>query len=423
MSKVRLFQSVFFVCASFSMMMCTSGEEGEETESLQSEEQIAAQIFTGKVVDGNNAPIAGARVTINGVARTTSSTGSYVVTVSDSNAGYAFDIRKNGYSPMTFRRMSGVQSAVHQMVAGFTQVIEPSRLTTVVETSSGIQVTVPANSLRSISGGAPVGSVRFTVIPTSASAMPGDFTGVRPDGTRVSMESIGAVTLQAVDSAGNALRVATGSSLSVRLPVPASAGGRVPSCVFNDTCRIPMWRYQPATGLWVEAPSSRPTFSQTDTTFPIPAPPPGLEIDQFDIIGTWNADIDTGTASSCIYVETYDFPSNCYPITISLAQNLPQSGGGFSLVQRWNYAMVSVPEPLAVIYNVGEDAPTSMSFKFPAGATCSPVTLDGPPSAGPNPPMPPGNVGISIDSGPTWGGVGRPTNTDQCAQVTLEGPL
>lgn len=57
---------------------------------------VAPTLFSGPVVDVHGAPVAGARGTANGVARTTGSNGQYTVPVIQTTSGYRFDIRKDG---------------------------------------------------------------------------------------------------------------------------------------------------------------------------------------------------------------------------------------------------------------------------------------------------------------------------------------
>lgn len=431
MSKVRLFQSVFVVCASVSMMMCSPVSEEEEGEIVSAEEGISAQLFTGRVIDENGAAIAGARVTINGILRTTSSTGSYAVSIIESTSGYAFDIRKDGYGPLTLSRTKGKTGLVHTMKAAFTMTIAPTRPAVIVEPSSGIQVTIPANSLRSGTG-TPVGNVRFSIIPHTAQTMPGDLTGRRPDGTKVALLSVGAVTLQAVDSAGSTLGLKDGSSLTVQMPVPAEAGGVMPRCAIQNSalavfCRIPMWRFDPATGVWIEQPNAEPTTNPGSTNFFVRGGPgPVLDANG---LGSWNADVDMGTQSACVRIQISGFQPNCYlsntgsgdGIRINFRQVPTLTANNSNFKSLW----VAEDEPFVVLRNLEPITPLSLSFKLPNSdcmpgvvvtSNTTPTTPDIPAHVAPHD----SNLKISVSAGPAWNGTGVPSNPEISCTTLVE---
>lgn len=400
MSKARLFGAAFFVCASVSAMMCNV----EDTSELSVEETVASQVFTGKVLDPNGAPIVGARVTINGITRLTGSTGSYAVSVADNKAGYHIDIRKNGYGPQTQTLPSGLQGQTHVLQAGFTQSFPGTRAVVVRDQTSGIQVSVPANAFRS-STGIYTGTVRFTIIPHSSQTMPGDFTARNASGVDVALISVGAVTLQAADANGGTLALAPGASLPVVLPVPASAGRKMPDCVLNGSCRTAMWLYNPTTRRWEER-ALAPTFTSSATGFTLRGGQDGT-IDPDNGIGTWNADIEK-TAPACTFIEFSNIPLSCYNPTmtspepgITVTFNLP--GPPVVTVAR----TVRSSAVFTVIYNIPANVPMTLSFAFPptADPSCagslSLSSTPAPISVGP------GNS-ITFDTGAPWGGVGLP---------------
>jgi hypothetical protein len=414
MSQPRWLRAALFVCASVSMMMCNVEEE--DTQVLGREETIASQLFTGKVVDGNNKPISGARVTINGILRITGATGQYAVSVADSQSGYHIDIRKNGYGPLTERRTAGAQSAVHKLQTGFTQTIDPTRETVVTDQSSGIRVTIPASSLRSATG-APSGAVRFTIVPHSSQTMPGDFTAVRPDGTRVGLVSVGAVTLQAEDAAGNTLIVAPGAALNVVLPVPASAGGSMPACVLEGTCRLAIWSFDRQTRLWVERPESQLVATPTTTTFPVATR--SIDVDPSNGIGTWNADVDTGPNTSCVVIEFSNIPLSCYnPMMLT-----PEPGISLTFNQIGTLGNITKTETVTsaaifiVLYNLQAATNLTLSFAFPPGASplcAASLLLSAVPA-----PVSVGAGTMVVNSGPPWGAGVPPMPFTQCGSQVI----
>jgi hypothetical protein len=410
MSKDRLFGSVLVVCMSVAMITCNL-EDQLTTEGVEG--SITSQTFSGRVIDGNGTAVAGARVTINGISRITGSTGQYAVVIADSRTGYRFDIRKDGFGPVTDFRLAGELSLVHRMQAGFTKIIKPN-VTNVVIDPSGVQVTIPANGLRSATG-LPAGDVRFTIIPHTSQTMPGDFTARTATGAPVALVSVGAVTLQAVDSQNNTLGLTAGVLLNVKLPVPSAAGGTMPTCVLTGACRTVLWRFTPSTSLWVEQAVVSPAFTTTVTTF-------GLRgqsgvIDPADGLGTWNADIEF-TNPACTVIVFSSLPLDCYNpppgatpepgITVSFTQAL--SGGG----TKSKTSAVLSSAAFLVLYNLRPNVDVDLSFTFPAGAPAScAANLVFSSSPAPSPGFPvlsPTGGATRVSSGAPWGGTGYPTD-------------
>lgn len=415
MSRERVFGSMLFVCMSVAMTSCDMTDEPQTSISASA---IASQTFSGRVVDSLGAAVAGARVTINGITRITSASGQYAVVIADSRTGYRFDIRKDGFGPVTEFRLAGELSLVHRMVAGFTRAIRPAATTTVTDPASGIQVTIPANSLRS-NNGQPAGDVRFTIIPHTSQTMPGDFTAQNAGGERVALVSVGAVTLQAVDSQNNTLGLAPGATLNVRMPVPAAAGGQMPACVLTGACRAAMWRFDPATNLWVEQPIAT-TFNTGATNFGVRGGAQGGKetIDPSDGLGTWNADIEF-TVPACTVISFASVPLDCYNpppgstpepgIDVSFTQAL--AGGG----TKSKTSSVKSSAAFIVLYNLRPNVDVDLSFEFPPGAplNCA-ANLAITSIPGPNPGFPtssPTGGATQVDSGAPWGGTGYPTNS------------
>jgi hypothetical protein len=367
MKRTWILRSVLLAGVGFSTVMCNVEEE--KSEGPSAEVSIASRFFTGKVVDQNNAAIVGATVTINGVVRTTTSTGQYAVSIIDNPMGYHVEIDKNGYAPVSELYLDGKLASVHTMKAVAGRDIDPTRANVIVDQASGIEVSLSANGLRS-STGAPAGLVRFTIIPHSTQTMPGDLTAVRADGVRVALQSVGAVTLQAADSQGNTLGLAANAVMTVKVPVPASAGGVMPSCVpLTGTaavpptaCRISIWRFNKATSLWVQQTAVGAAFSSTATTFTVRTsvtPPPASEG-----LGAWNSDIEKGTPA-CTVLRFTVGPTSCFNFTVKMKQTHPMQG------VRESTRTVDPALPAAMLYNLWPNLPIELTFTFPVGSTCA----------------------------------------------------
>jgi hypothetical protein len=419
MTRTGLFRS-FFVASFFALgglAVSSCGVEQEEvTSTTTAEAGVLSQTFSGKVMSVSGAPVVGARVTINGITRLTTSTGQYAISVADSQNGYRFDIRKDGFAPVTEFKLGGATAELHLLQSGITRTIDPTKATTVRDDASGIQVQIPANVLRS-STGAPVGAVRFTVIPHTSQTMPGDFTAQNAQNDRVALISVGAVTLQAFDERGNTLGLAPNAALSVALPVPAAAGGKMPDCVLNGSCRTAMWRFNPASALWIEQPAATPQFAATTTLFNVRGAREGGLIDPADGLGTWNADIEFNSPA-CIVVQFDNIPDDCFNpppgsspelgIDITFTQAL--AGGG----SKTKTTGVASSADFLVLYNLRPNVPVLLDFAFPPGAPANcrnNITFFSIPAALPGYPQstPLGGV-TNVDSGAPWGGTGYPTD-------------
>lgn len=353
----------------FGLACGEGGTEPLPAEEFQASSAALSAVFSGTVVDANNRPIANARVTVNGITRLTSSTGAYSLSVTEAQTGYVLDIRKDGYGPVNKLQMSGQLSQVHVLRKAYTLQISPTVNTVVQDPASGIRVDVLANTLRTATGALPSGGVSFSIVPHGPDTMPGDFTALNAAGQTVALETVGAVTLSAVDGLGNTLALAPGASMNVRLPVPAALGGTMPACVLNGSCRTVMWRFNPSTGLWIEQSTSR-QFSTTATTFQLTGVRQGGTIDPADGLGTWNTDIEK-VNPSCSIIEFVSIPLPCYnPLSTSpepgLTLSLSQTSSGGAV---WtSNGTVRSSATFIAQYNLPSNAPLQLAVAFPTGA-------------------------------------------------------
>jgi hypothetical protein len=339
-------------------------------EHSRTEAAALSAVFSGTVLNAQGQPIAGARVTVNGILRITTDAGTYNVSVTDSKTGYLLDIRKDGYAPVNTFTTGGALAQRHVLVKAFTKVINPAASNVIVDTSSGIQVTLPANSLQNSAGVPATGQVSFSIAPHGPDTMPGDFSARNSANQPVALETVGAVTLAAVDASGNTLSLIAGRVLDVRLPVPASVGASMPACVLNASCRAAMWRFDPRTGLWKELAASA-QFSTTGTSFRIIGQRQGSVLDPADGLGTWNADIEV-VNPACTLIEFVNIPLDCYnpPPAVSPEpgielgfEQLTVSGTPKSKDQA-----VRSSATFVVLTNLRASTDLKLSVEFPPGA-------------------------------------------------------
>lgn len=337
------------------------GADAPEAPSTSTLSQPAVKVlFAGRVLDNRRVPIANARVSVNGSLTLTDAQGAYKSAVDESRAGYVLDIRKDGYAPANVFKTAGASGLSHVLAKGFTTVINPAAQNVLVDPASGIQVILPANSLQRGTTGTPAaGSVTFSIVPHGPDTMPGDFSARNASNQAVALETVGAVTLAAVDENGNTLTLLAGRFADVRLPVPAAVGASMPACVLNGSCRAAMWRFEPGTGLWREQ-SASAVFSPTGTSFRITGQRSG-EMDPANGLGTWNADIEVRNPA-CTLIEFTNVPPECAGFELAFEQ-LDLSG-----TPRSKDVTVSSAAQFVALVNLRANAALDISVEFPAGA-------------------------------------------------------
>ncbi len=120
------------------------------------------------------------------------------------------------------------------------------------ELSNGAGVDIPANAVTRADGSAYSGTVEVALAhldptdPDFATLVAGgDLQAERTDGTEASLYSYGILRVELQDASGNELQLGSGSSATIRVPVPASMQGDAPTT-------IPLWYLDEETGIWME---------------------------------------------------------------------------------------------------------------------------------------------------------------------------
>jgi len=121
----------------------------------------------------------------------------------------------------------------------------------VVSTNDGGSVDIAGGSLVDASGNPYVGTARVSVTtfdPTTENgirAFPGEFEGVRLDGTTVPFESYGYVDITVTGPGGEPLQLAPNTRSDIRVPIP-------PGLVAAAPAEVPLWFFDKNDGLWKE---------------------------------------------------------------------------------------------------------------------------------------------------------------------------
>ncbi|WP_026958788.1 carboxypeptidase regulatory-like domain-containing protein [Aliagarivorans taiwanensis] len=147
-------------------------------------------------------------------------------------------------------------------------------------------VALPASVLVDAQGNPVEGNAKvdLTVIDPrlNIELMPGEMVTESSNGETVPIESFGAITVEFYDEQGNPLNIAEGETAQIRIP---AAGN-------NPPATIPLYYFDPQTGLWVE--EGEATLDN------------GFYVGDVAHFTTWNADIemDTVVMNGCVIDET-----------------------------------------------------------------------------------------------------------------------
>ncbi len=267
--------------------------------------------FTGNILDHNQQPISGARVTINGLSRITDVDGYYSAALDASADGrYVLEIRKVGKAPLTVNYTDSSIDAVHILQPATTAVINAStggRVTT----PNGTYVDFPANSLVDANGNPATGSVTVTLAHYGPATMPGDMTAVDSTGQETYLVTVGALYVSAEGSNGVSYDLAAGASASAFVSVPSEYGGTMPSCQ-QGSCTVSAWQLG-SDGRWYERGTVTTTSSGTQLTLRRPSAT-SLRNSAIPItrgLGFWNADISFSDPA-CTVVQFQGVDASCF---------------------------------------------------------------------------------------------------------------
>ncbi len=121
-----------------------------------------------------------------------------------------------------------------------------------VNVNGGGSITFPANGIVYKSNGTPYnGTVTMYskwLDPTADvlnQLMPGDLRAIDANNAEKILQTFGMMGVELFDNAGQSLQIASGKTAKLSFPIPSSIA-------FNAPNMIPLWFFDPATGLWKE---------------------------------------------------------------------------------------------------------------------------------------------------------------------------
>jgi hypothetical protein len=209
--------------------------------------------IAGSVHTGNGAPACGVEVRVGDRSTRVNTRGEYFLDKIPAGDRVLVNFSGDGTTPtqkvtaVRAGRTSWVDAA--SLPWGAKQSIDAAAGGTVTF-GGGASVSFPADAFVDAQGQPYAGSALVSAAcfdPTGAQffgAFPGDFSGLRSDGSTTGLESFGFARID-ISGGGGALQLASGKEASIVFPIPSALQGRAPSAV-------PLWRYDESTGRWME---------------------------------------------------------------------------------------------------------------------------------------------------------------------------
>ncbi len=213
----------------------------------------ASGTVTGKVVSlANNAPVSGAAVKTETGATTTAADGKFTV-LAPVGDRTVVRVEASGFAEaFPVARVTSGQTAnlgVKLVPIGVTETVSVTSGGTVSVPNSPARVTIPANGLVPVAGGAPAGSVNVSLTPINPAeeprVMPGGFNGIAAGGGSVRpLESGGAMQVDVRDGAGARYTLAPGTTATIRIPLRTQSA--------NPPATMPLWYFDDVESVWRE---------------------------------------------------------------------------------------------------------------------------------------------------------------------------
>ena len=209
--------------------------------------------ISGQVVSlANDAPVSGAAVKTETGSTTTAADGKFTVSAPVGDRSVV-RVEASGFADgFPIARVTAGQTTNlggKLVPIGVTETVSVTSGGTVSVPNSPARVTIPANGLVPVAGGAPAGAVNVSLTPINPAeeprVMPGGFNGIAAGGGSVQpLESGGAMQIDVRDSAGARYTLAPGTTATIRIPLRTQSA--------NPPATMPLWFFDDTTGVWRE---------------------------------------------------------------------------------------------------------------------------------------------------------------------------
>ena len=255
----------FILLSVFLLNSCKKNNtDRTNQEPLPNDTETVIASVTGIVVNENNIPVQGAIVNLGTQNIVTDNYGMFrfqKIAISKNN-GYV-RVAKAGYfnGNRNFITTSGRTHNLRIKLLPKTITGSFSSATGgTVALSAGGKVTFPASGITDAGGNAYSGTVNVSMTwinPTATdlgSIIQGDLRGITTDGYERVLETYGMLGVELTDGTGQKLKIATGKTAQISLPIPAALQTTAPTS-------IPLWYFDETKGRWIQEGSATKTGS------------------------------------------------------------------------------------------------------------------------------------------------------------------
>jgi hypothetical protein len=215
---------------------------------------VIATLF-GTVTDEAGVAMAGVAVNLDNNSATTDDGGRFVFRDITMNAAGTFvEANRNGYFPGSHRFFPKEGSVNYATISLLTKSNTGNFVSTdggVINSSEGIQLDFPANSVVNANGDAYEGTVEVSARWIDPSAdnlqaiMPGNLQGISSSLEEVALASFGMIAVELETPTGESLNLGNGLKATLSIPIPSGF-------LSNAPAEIPLWYFDNNYGLWVQ---------------------------------------------------------------------------------------------------------------------------------------------------------------------------
>lgn len=239
--------------AMLSVTLALAGGCGDNNSVSETPPDTSPGTVVGQVVSfATSAPVSGATVKTTSSTTTTAADGKFSVSAPAGNRTLV-RVEATGFAEaFPVARVTSGQTTnlgVKLVPIGVTETVSVAAGGTVSVPNSPARVTIPANGLVPVAGGAPTGSVNVSLTPINPAVeprvMPGGFNGIAAGGGTVqSLESGGAMQLDIRDSTGARYTLAPGTTATIRIPLGTQSA--------TPPATMPLWFFDETQAVWRE---------------------------------------------------------------------------------------------------------------------------------------------------------------------------
>jgi|GEM_PF-2920647 len=215
-------------------------------------------LFSGHVKGNDAAFLAGASVTINGVATQSSAAGNFELALPKEEQRYVLTIETPGYQMVSKVFYAPVVGGTYELYRAQRVTIDPGRTIKYTERPvkgrerPGVEIVIDPDTLALIVEGRAT-RVTGPAFMHAASydlhdgnnPLPGDFAGLDKQGNASRLETYGAADISLTNAADARLNLAPGKTALVRMPIDPGQQAGAPGT-------IPLWHFDAAQGAWVQ---------------------------------------------------------------------------------------------------------------------------------------------------------------------------